>query len=125
VPRKAFDLRVTDAMACGMAIRIGHIRDVLAKIKANGGARPVEGRCARRVEDTIRNVFVKDPNGLNLELVARRTRTSRTRAVSARKLLVLQSFGSGCSPIRDTPPRRTRRLEAVRLDPDFQGGYAC
>src|ERR1051326_9461495 len=37
VSRKPFDLRVTDAMACGMAIRIGHIRDVLAKIKASGG----------------------------------------------------------------------------------------
>src|SRR5215467_4434610 len=37
VPRKPFDLRVTDAMACGMAINIGHIRDVLTKIKACGG----------------------------------------------------------------------------------------
>ena len=69
VPRKPFDLRVTDAMACGMAIRIGHIRDVLAKIKANGGR--VLSRNEELVEwsDTIRNVFVKDPNGLNLELV--------------------------------------------------------
>jgi catechol 2,3-dioxygenase-like lactoylglutathione lyase family enzyme len=69
VPRKAFDLRVTDPMACGMAIRIGHIRDVLAKIKASGGR--VLSKDAALVEwsDTIRNVFVKDPNGLNLELV--------------------------------------------------------
>jgi catechol 2,3-dioxygenase-like lactoylglutathione lyase family enzyme len=69
VPRKAFDLRVTDPMACGMAIRIGHIRDVLAKIKANNGR--VLSKDAALVEwsDTIRNVFVKDPNGLNLELV--------------------------------------------------------
>ncbi len=69
VPRKPFDLRVTDAMACGMAIRIGHIRDVLAKIKASGGR--VLSRNEELVEwsDTIRNVFVKDPNGLNLELV--------------------------------------------------------
>ncbi len=69
VPRKPFDLRVTDAMACGMAIRIGHIRDVLAKIKANSGR--VLSRNEELVEwsDTIRNVFVKDPNGLNLELV--------------------------------------------------------
>jgi hypothetical protein len=69
VSRKPFDLRVTDAMACGMAIRIGHIRDVLAKIKASGGR--VLSRNEELVEwsDTIRNVFVKDPNGFNLELV--------------------------------------------------------
>jgi len=69
VSRKPFDLRVTDAMACGMAIRVGHIKDVLAKIKASGGR--VLSRNEELVEwsDTIRNVFVKDPNGLNLELV--------------------------------------------------------
>ena len=69
VPRKPFDLRVTDAMACGMAIRIGHIRDILAKIKTNGGR--VLSRNQELVEwnETTRNVFVKDPNGLNLELV--------------------------------------------------------
>src|SRR5439155_123594 len=60
---------VTDAMASGMAIRIGHIRELLAKIKANGGR--VLSRNEELVEwsETIRNVFVKDPNGLNLELV--------------------------------------------------------
>jgi len=69
VPRKPFDLRVTDANASGMAIRIGHIREVLAKHKAAGGR--VLSRNGELVEwsDTIRNVFVKDPNGLNLELV--------------------------------------------------------
>jgi catechol 2,3-dioxygenase-like lactoylglutathione lyase family enzyme len=69
VPRKPFDLRVTDANACGMAIRVGHIRDLLAKIKAAGGR--VLSRNGELVEwsDTIRNVFVKDPNGFNLELV--------------------------------------------------------
>ena len=69
VPRKAFDLRVTDPMACGMAIRIGHIRDVLAKIKANGGRVLSKDEALVEWSDTIRNVFVKDPNGLNLELV--------------------------------------------------------
>jgi catechol 2,3-dioxygenase-like lactoylglutathione lyase family enzyme len=69
VPRKAFDLRVTDANACGLAIRVGHIRDVLAKHKAAGGR--VLSRNGELVEwsETIRNVFVKDPNGFNLELV--------------------------------------------------------
>jgi catechol 2,3-dioxygenase-like lactoylglutathione lyase family enzyme len=69
VPRKAFDLRVTDPMACGMAIRIGHIRDVLAKIKANKGRVMSKDEALVEWSDTIRNVFVKDPNGLNLELV--------------------------------------------------------
>jgi len=69
VPRKPFDLRVTDANASGMAIRVGHIRELLAKIKASGGR--VLSRNGELVEwsDTVRNVFVKDPNGLNLELV--------------------------------------------------------
>jgi catechol 2,3-dioxygenase-like lactoylglutathione lyase family enzyme len=69
VPRKPYDLRVTDANACGMAIRVGHIRDLLAKIKAANGR--VLSRNGELVEwsDTIRNVFVKDPNGYNLELV--------------------------------------------------------
>ena len=69
VPRKPFDLRVTDANACGMALQIGHIPALLAKIKANGGR--VLSRNEELVEwsATIRNVFVKDPNGLNLELV--------------------------------------------------------
>jgi hypothetical protein len=69
VPRKPFDLRVTDAMACGMAIRIGHIRDVLTKIKASGGRVLSKDEALVEWSDTIRNVFVKDPNGLNLELV--------------------------------------------------------
>ena len=69
VPRKPFDLRVTDANACGMALRVGHIRELLAKHKAAGGR--VLSRNGELVEwsETIRNVFVKDPNGLNLELV--------------------------------------------------------
>ena len=69
VPRKPFDLRVTDAMACGMAIRVGHIRDLLAKIKANGGRVLSKDETLVEWSETLRNVFVKDPNGLNLELV--------------------------------------------------------
>jgi len=69
VPRKAFDLRVTDPMACGMALRIGHIRDLLAKIKASGGRVMSKDEALVEWSDTVRNVFVKDPNGVNLELV--------------------------------------------------------
>jgi catechol 2,3-dioxygenase-like lactoylglutathione lyase family enzyme len=69
VPRHPFDLRVTDANACGMALFVGHIHELLAAIKAHGGR--VLSRNGELVtwSDTIRNVFVKDPNGLNLELV--------------------------------------------------------
>ena len=69
VPRKAFDLRVTDAMACGMALQVGHIGALLAKIKANGGRVLSKDEVLVEWSDTLRNVFVKDPNGLNLELV--------------------------------------------------------
>jgi catechol 2,3-dioxygenase-like lactoylglutathione lyase family enzyme len=69
VPKKAFDLRVTDAMACGMAIRVGHIGALLARIKANGGRVLSKDEALVEWSDTLRNVFVKDPNGLNLELV--------------------------------------------------------
>src|SRR4029077_16400338 len=69
VPRKPFALRPTDAMACGMALRIGHIRDVLAKIKASGGRVLSKDQALVGRGDAIRNVCVKDPNGLNLELV--------------------------------------------------------
>src|SRR5262245_38139764 len=69
VQRKAFDLRVTDPMACGMALRIGHIRDLLAKIKSSGGRVLSKDEALVEWSDTVRNVFVKDPNGLNLELV--------------------------------------------------------
>jgi len=69
VQRKDFDLRVTDPMACGMALRIGHIRDLLAKIKASNGRVLSKDQALVEWSDTVRNVFVKDPNGLNLELV--------------------------------------------------------
>lgn len=69
VPRAPFDLRVTDANASGMAIRVSRIREVLANIKAAGGR--VLSRDGELVEwsETVRNVFVKDPNGFNVELV--------------------------------------------------------
>jgi len=69
VSRKPFDVRVTDPLACGMAIRVGHIKDLLAKIKANGGRVLSKDQELVEWSETVRNVFVKDPNGLNLELV--------------------------------------------------------
>jgi len=69
MPRKEFSIRVTDPGASGMAIRVQKIQELLPQLKADGIR--VLSRNGELVEwsDTIRNVFVKDPNGLNLELV--------------------------------------------------------
>jgi catechol 2,3-dioxygenase-like lactoylglutathione lyase family enzyme len=66
---KPFDLRVPDPGASGMAIRIGAIDKLLPTLK-KAGVRVIS-KDGKLVEwsPTIRNVFVKDPNGLNLELV--------------------------------------------------------
>jgi catechol 2,3-dioxygenase-like lactoylglutathione lyase family enzyme len=69
MPRKPFSLRVPDPGASGMAIRVAAIGDLLARMKANGVR--VISKNAELVNwsPTLRNVFVKDPGGLNIELV--------------------------------------------------------
>lgn len=69
MPRKEFSIRVTDPGASGMAIRVQQIEQLLAQLKAEGIR--VSSKNGEIVEwsATIRNVFIKDPNGLNLELV--------------------------------------------------------
>ena len=69
MPRKPFSLRVPDPGASGMAIRVAEIGELLARMKANGVR--VLSKNAELVNwsPTIRNVFVKDPGGLNIELV--------------------------------------------------------
>ena len=69
VPRKPFSLRVPDPGASGMAIRVAAIGDLLARMKASGVR--VLSRNGELVNwsPTLRNVFVKDPGGLNIELV--------------------------------------------------------
>ena len=69
VPSKPFDLRVPDPGASGMCIRVAAIDQLLPKLAA-GGVRVVsKDRKLVEWSPTIRNVFVKDPNGLNIELV--------------------------------------------------------
>jgi len=69
VPRKPFDLRVPDPGASGMCIRVAAIDQLLPKL-AGAGVRVVsKDRALVEWSPTIRNVFVKDPNGLNIELV--------------------------------------------------------
>jgi catechol 2,3-dioxygenase-like lactoylglutathione lyase family enzyme len=69
VPGKPFSLRVPDPGASGMAIRVANIQELLPKLKANGVR--VISRNGELVNwsPTVRNVFVKDPGGLNIELV--------------------------------------------------------
>jgi catechol 2,3-dioxygenase-like lactoylglutathione lyase family enzyme len=67
--RKPFDLRVPDPGASGMAIRVANIENLLPKLKQEGVR--VVSKDGELVlwSATLRNVFVKDPNGLNIELV--------------------------------------------------------
>lgn len=69
MPRKPFSLRVPDPGASGMAIRVAAIGDVLARMKADGVRVISKNGELVNWSPTIRNVFVKDPGGLNIELV--------------------------------------------------------
>jgi catechol 2,3-dioxygenase-like lactoylglutathione lyase family enzyme len=64
-----FSLRVPDPGASGFAIRVAEIEKLLPRLKAQGV--PVLSKDGALVEwdARTRNVFVKDPDGLNLELV--------------------------------------------------------
>ncbi len=69
VQRKPFSLRVPDPGASGMAIRVAAIGDLLARMKANGVRVISKNGELANWSPTLRNVFVKDPGGLNIELV--------------------------------------------------------
>jgi len=69
VPREPFSLRVTDPGASGMAIRVAGIASLLDRMKADGIRVLSRDQALVEWSDTIRNVFIKDPDGLNLELV--------------------------------------------------------
>ena len=69
MPRKEFSIRVTDPGASGMALRVKQIQTLLADMKKDGFRVLSKNEDLVEWSPTIRNVFVKDPNGLNLELV--------------------------------------------------------
>jgi catechol 2,3-dioxygenase-like lactoylglutathione lyase family enzyme len=68
---KPFSLRVPDPGASGFAILVADIEKLLPRLKALNV--PVLSKDGALVnwDATTRNVFVKDPDGLNLELVGR------------------------------------------------------
>jgi catechol 2,3-dioxygenase-like lactoylglutathione lyase family enzyme len=67
--RTPFSLRVPDPGASGMAIRVADIGHLLARMKANGVRVISKNGELVNWSPTLRNVFVKDPGGLNIELV--------------------------------------------------------
>ena len=69
VPKKPFSLRVPDPGASGMAIRVAKIEELLPQLKAKGVRVLSKDGALVHWSDTVRNVFVKDADGLNLELV--------------------------------------------------------
>jgi hypothetical protein len=69
VPRNEFNPRVPDAGASGMAIRVAAIHNLLPRLKAQGVRIVSRGGELVNWSESLRNVFVKDPNGLNVELV--------------------------------------------------------
>jgi catechol 2,3-dioxygenase-like lactoylglutathione lyase family enzyme len=69
VPTRPFDLRVPDPGASGMCIRVAAIDELLPKLDAAGVRIVSKDRKLVEWSPTLRNVFVKDPNGLNIELV--------------------------------------------------------
>ncbi len=69
VPRRPFDLRVPDPGASGMAIRVASIETLVPKLKKEGVRVISKDQAIVNWSPTLRNVFVKDPNGLNIEIV--------------------------------------------------------
>ena len=69
MPRKEFSIRVTDPGASGMAIRVKQIQSLLTDLKKQGIRVSSKNEALVEWSATIQNVFIKDPNGLNLELV--------------------------------------------------------
>ena len=95
MPRKPFDLRVPDPGASGMAIRVADIEGLLPKLKREGVR--VVSKDGELVlwSATLRNVFVKDPDGLNIELVGE---PSALEARLACCRVLLGGVGSSTSP---------------------------
>jgi catechol 2,3-dioxygenase-like lactoylglutathione lyase family enzyme len=69
--RKPFSLRVPDPGSSGFAINVADIENLLPKLKAKGVRVMSKDQALVPWDATTRNVFVKDPDGLNLELVGR------------------------------------------------------
>jgi len=63
------DMRAPDPGASGMAIRVGNIQELLPKMKAAGVRVISKDQALVEWDAKTRNVFVKDPNGMLIEVV--------------------------------------------------------
>ena len=63
------DMRVPDPGASGMAIRVGNIQELLPKLKAAGVRVLSRDQALVEWDAKTRNIFIKDPNGLLIEVV--------------------------------------------------------
>jgi catechol 2,3-dioxygenase-like lactoylglutathione lyase family enzyme len=79
VPRTKFHLRVRDPGAPAMAINVDNIEGMLAQMKAAGvNVISANGELVD-FGNGVRNIFVEDPNGMNLELIYRPATPPSTR----------------------------------------------
>jgi catechol 2,3-dioxygenase-like lactoylglutathione lyase family enzyme len=71
VPRTKFHLRVRDPGAAAMAINVDNLEGMVAQMKAAGVNLISANGELVDFGNGVRNIFVEDPNGLNLELIYR------------------------------------------------------
>lgn len=71
VPRTKFDLRVRDPGAPAMAVQVENIEGMVAQMKAAGVDLLSANGELVDFGNGVRNIFVEDPNGLNIELFYR------------------------------------------------------
>lgn len=67
-----FSRRVPDPGSSGFAINVANIEELLPRLKTMGVRVISKDQALVPWDENTRNVFVKDPDGLNLELVGRR-----------------------------------------------------
>ncbi len=68
VPRTPFHLRVTDPGAPALCLRVKDLDGLLVRLRAAGTPVTSLNGAVVQFSPTIRNIFVTDPNGLNIEL---------------------------------------------------------
>ena len=83
VPRTKFHLRVRDPGAAAMAINVDNLEGMVAQMKAAGVNLISANGELVDFGNGVRNIFVEDPNGLNLELIYRPAAPSPPAAPAA------------------------------------------
>jgi catechol 2,3-dioxygenase-like lactoylglutathione lyase family enzyme len=68
IPRAPFHLRVTDPGAPALSLRVKDLDRLLTRLRAAGTPVTSLNGAVVQFSPAIRNIFVTDPNGLNIEL---------------------------------------------------------